>query len=211
LAEVIEHLQVEPIRKITKKTSLYVGGSAGFEFNDVKNQGITKAGLQGGILLGMQFNHKISIETGVQFGQKKYYSQGKYFHPKTGTMPPNMTISSLEGTSSIIEIPVSVKFNFSKKQDGFYGKAGISNYVMTKEQNNYKAMVSGFPQDMQSTYKKKRFYPAAGLHLSAGYQMPIGKSLNLRAEPYIQVPLCKIGIGSLPVKSAGLNLIIIRN
>lgn len=196
--------------KKKNKPSFYYGVTAGAELNMVKTQAPTKLGLNGGILLGLQVTKKLSIETGVQLSQKKYYSEGKYFKPKAGTMPANMIITSLEGTSTLIEIPVSVKYNFSKKKNTFYGKAGVSSYIITKESNKYQTVVSGQQQEINSTYKNAHSYLASEVRISAGYQHTINKKLNIRIEPYIQIPLKGIGIGALPVTSAGLQLVLTR-
>lgn len=198
-------------KKNKNKPTFYYGITAGAEFNQVKNQDMTKAGLNGGIILGLQINKKLSVETGVQLSQKKYYSEGKYFKPKTGAMPANMIITSLEGTSTLIEIPVSVKYNFSKKKNTLYGKAGVSSYIMTKESNKYQAVVSGQQQEINSTYKTNHSYLASDVRISAGYQHTVGKKLNIHVEPYIQIPLKGIGIGTMPVTSTGLQLVLTRN
>ncbi len=198
-------------KKKKNKPSVYYGVTAGVELNQVKNQGMTRAGANGGILAGLQINKKISVETGVQLSQKKYYSQGKYFNPKTGSMPNNMTVNSLEGTSTLIEIPVAVKYNFTKKKNTLYGKAGVSSYIMTKESNKYQAVVSGQQQEINSTYKNTQGYWASEVRISAGYQHSLIKKLNIRVEPYIQIPLKGIGIGALPVTSTGLQLVLTRN
>jgi hypothetical protein len=197
--------------KNRNKPVLYYGTAAGIELNEVKNQPMTKAGLNGSVILGLQINKKTAIETSVQVSQKKYYSDGRYFKPKAGSMPVNMTVSSLQSTSTIIEIPVSVKYNFSKKKNTLYGKAGVSSYIMTKESNKYQAVVSGQQQEVNSTYKTNHGYLASDIRISAGYQHTAGKKLNIRVEPYIQVPLKGIGIGALPVTTTGLQIVLSRN
>ena len=206
-----ETTATKPDKKKKLKPGFYYGLTAGAQLNQVKGQGMTKTGLNAGVVLGLQLSKKLSVETGVQLTQKKYYSSGEYFHAKTGDMPANMKVMSLHGTSTLVEIPVELKYNFSKKQNGFYGKVGVSTYLITKERNEYKAMVSGVPQDINSTYKDKHMYSAAQLNLSAGYQHGLGKKINIRVEPYIQIPLKGIGIGSLPVMSTGLQLVLTRN
>lgn len=193
------------------KPSLYYGITTGVEFNEVKNQPMTKAGLNGGVIVGLQINTKTAIETGVQVSQKKYYSDGKYFKPKTGSMPSNMLVKSLQSTSTIIEIPVSVKYNFSKKKNTLYAKAGVSSYIMTKESNKYQAVVSGQQQEINSTYKTNQSYLASDVRISVGYQHTAGKKLNIRVEPFIQIPLKGIGVGNMPVTSTGLQLVLTRN
>ncbi len=198
-------------KKNKNRPFIYYGIAAGAELNQVKNQGMTKPGFNGGIVLGLQLNKKLSVETGVQLSQKKYYTAGKHFEPKAGSMPANMTINSLDGTSTLIEIPVSIKYNLSKKKNTLYGKAGVSSFIMTKEANKYQALVSGQDKEINSTYKNTKTYTAAELRLSAGYQHSLGKKLNIRVEPYIQIPLRGIGIGALPVTSTGLQLVLTRN
>ena len=144
--------------KRKNKAFIYYGVTAGVELNQIKNQGMTKPGLNGGILVGIQINKKLSVETGVQFLQKKYYSQGKYFNPKASPMPSNMTVNSLVGTSTLIDIPVSIKYNLSQRKNTFYGKAGVASFLMTKENNKYQAVVSGQQQEINSTYKKSNQY-----------------------------------------------------
>jgi hypothetical protein len=126
-------------------------------------------------------------------------------------MPANMTINSLEGTSTLIEIPVSVKYNFSKKKNTLYAKAGVSSYIMTKESNKYQAVLSGQQQEVNSAYNNTHCYLASDVRLAVGYQHVLNKKLNIRVEPYIQIPLKGIGIGTLPVTSTGLQLVLTRH
>lgn len=197
--------------KSKNKPGWYYGIAAGAELNEVKGQAMTKAAPTGGVILGLQVNNKISFETGVQVTQKKYYSDGKYFKPKAGSMPANMSVNSLQSTCGLIEIPVAVKYNFSKKKNTLYGKAGVSSYIITKEANKYQAVVSGQQQELNSTYKTNRSYFASDVRISAGYQHTVGKKLNIRVEPFIQIPLKGIGVGNMPVTSAGLQLVLTRN
>lgn len=199
------------LKKNKNKPGFYYGIAAGIELNKVKTQDITKAGFNGGIILGLQINKKIAVETGVQLSQKKYYSDGKYFNPKSGSMPSNMTVNSLESKSTIIEIPVSIKYDFSKKTNTLYGKVGVSSYIITKESNKYQAVVSGQQQEVNSTYKSNHGYLASDVRIGVGYQHSLNKKINMRIEPYIQVPLKGIGVGSLPVTSTGLQLVLTRN
>lgn len=208
--------ETKPVEKNDKKAKnnkplIYFGATVGTELNQVKNQGNTKPGFNGGLLLGLQLNKKLSVETGIQLSQKKYYSEGKYFHPKDGSMPSNMKIMSLDGSCTVIEIPVSIKYNFSKKNNSFYGKAGVSSYIVTKETNKYNAIVSGQAQEINSTYRNGNGYAAAELRIGAGYERGLTKKLNIRIEPYVQIPLKGIGIGALPVTSTGLQLVLTRD
>jgi hypothetical protein len=202
---------VKPSDQNKIRPSFYYGIAAGTELNQVKNQGMTKAGFNFGIVFGLQITKKMTVETGVLLSQKKYYTTGEHFNPKNGSMPSNMTIRSLNGTSTLIEIPISIKYNLSKKENSFYGKAGISSYLMTKETNAYQAIVSGQQQEINSTYNNSKTYTAAGVLISAGYQHSLGKKSTIRVEPYIQIPLKGIGIGAVRVTTTGIQLVLTRN
>ena len=191
-----------------KKTFFYYGVKAGLAWNQIKHQGVTQAGFNGGFLLGLQINRQLSVETGIEITQKKYYTHGKYFNPKTGAMPPNMEVMSLNGTSNLIEIPLQVKFNFSKTNNTVYGIGGLSTYIMTKEANQYKARVSGQVEHINSTYNDAKTYTAAEINLGIGYQRKLSKKINIRIEPYIQIPVKGIGVGALPVTSTGVHLVL---
>jgi hypothetical protein len=42
------------------------------------------------------------------------------------------------------------------------------------------------------------------INISAGYTYKLGKIGDLRFEPYIKLPVSKIGTGNLPIQSGGI-------
>jgi hypothetical protein len=57
-------------------------------------------------------------------------------------------------------------------------------------------------------YKNNSYeFPAAAV-FSAGYEQHISKRINVRIEPFLKWPLQGIGIGNLPVTTAGLQFAI---
>ncbi len=197
-------------KKIPFNPRFYWGLTTGIELNQVKNQGMTKAGLNAGVLFGLQIRDRLAVETSVQFDKKRFYSSGEYFKPKKEDMPPDMKIMSLQSNCSLIEIPIALKYDLSSRQNGLYVKGGISSFVMIRESNDYQAMVSGQEQALQKTYRENEGIPAAQLILSAGYTKNLSQKTQLRLEPYVQIPIKGIGVGAMPVLSSGLHLIITR-
>jgi len=197
-------------QKITlkKQTGFYGGLLAGVSFNAVKYQGLRKPGFDFGLLAGYQFNKNISLETGLLYAKKNYYSDGKYFSMNKvgGSMPQGMQVLSLEGSTQLLEIPVRVKYSLvQKKNNTVYTAAGISSYVLLKEKNNYLTLLNGTKENIISTYPQSSGYFAASVHLGAGYEYKASDKINIRIEPYVQIPLKGIGVGSLPVMSAGIR------
>jgi hypothetical protein len=191
-----------------KQQGVYFGIVLGPELNEVKSQGMRRAGFDAGIILGYSLNYRASVETGLLFAKKYYSSDGKYFKMDM----PGMKVMNLEGSSSVFEIPLTFKYTLAQKNNaGIFSTAGISSFIMTNEKNDYRVLMNGAEQEMTASYKKGSRYFAAALDISAGYENKIGKFTNIRIEPYLQIPLRGIGVGTLPVMSTGLHFAITRN
>lgn len=197
------------LRKIFQQKGLYAGVVAGPLLDEVKNQGLKKTGFSVGVVAGYRFNDHWSVESGLLFAKKPYFSTGKYFSmDKMGSsMPQGMEILSIEGKNVMLEIPVKLKYDFLQRSNHhFFSTAGLSSFINTNEKNNYLVAMNGVQQSMISSYKNRSRSAAATLDFSAGYEFKIGKSGHIRIEPYIQIPLKGMGVGSMPMKSSGIRL-----
>ena len=195
--------------KIKKQQGIYLGFMFGPSFNQIKTQGLTKLGYEIGLIAGYQINKSLSVETGIMYDRKYYFSSGKYFDMSkvNSSMPADMKVLSLDGSCAVFEIPVKIKYNLqSKSNANFYSTAGLSTYIISKEYNRYRVVTNGTEQNITGTYKNSSRYLAAALDLSLGYQSKIGSLGSIRIEPYVQMPLKGIGVGSLPVMTAGLHI-----
>ena len=204
-------------KKVTKKISMhgfYYGLLLGAEVNTVKNQDMNKVGFDIGLIGGYRFSTHLSAETGILFSQKYYTTSGKYFSLKEigPMMPAAMKVMDVKGTSKVVEIPVHLRYDFSNKKDHHYfSLAGFSSYILTKESNQYHTSLNGAEYMMYGTYKNNRGYFAASLDLAIGYEKNIGKTSNIRFQPYIQLPVKGIGVGNLHVMSTGVHIAITRS
>jgi len=193
---------------IQKRKKFYAGIVGGVDATTIKFQKIENAGATYGALFGYQFNKKWSIETGAFFEKKYYYSEGKYFNTSKIYMRPNSTIDDVYGNCNMVEVPVSVKYNFpSHKNSGWFVTVGSSSYFMKKEDYTYNVyygtvgpVAHHIPYDSSSTYL------FSNISISGGYMHRLGHFADLHIEPYIKVPLSGVGIGSLPLFSTGLQI-----
>ena len=196
-------------KRNNKEHGIYFGMLAGMQLSQVEGQGFKKPGLSIGAIAGYRFNNRMSVEGGLIYSKKKYYSDGKYFDPaKTGTaMPAGMKVVSLEGESSVVEIPVKIKYDFFKnKQSGWFVTGGFSSTVLLNENNEYAALVFGTPRNMNVTYQQNRSYFISAVNFSIGHEFKAFKKSNFRIEPYIQIPVKGIGVGSMPVFTTGVHV-----
>ena len=190
-----------------KEHGLYAGILIGPDISTVKFQSIKKAGVSMGVLVGYQFNKRFSIESGVSWDIKNYYSQGEYFDKSVVYPNPNTKIKSVEGVCNMVEVPVMIKYNLSTNKNHISISGGLSSYIMKKEEYDYIVVYNnGQPYPHSSSYKNSSTDLLAVANFSVGYNRQVKKGVSLRVEPYIKIPIKGVGIGSLPIMSTGLNI-----
>jgi hypothetical protein len=200
-----------PIENKFINRGVYYGVISGIHRNAIKNQAFKKTGFDAGVIAGYRFNSALSVETGLLFSKNFYWTQGKYFNIKEVMMPAGMELLEVHGSSNIIEVPFHLRFHQGNKVNRrFYSSAGFSSYILTNESNQYYTLYNGVKAEMNGAYKKNRNYFAGTLDFGLGYERAFGKRSLVRVEPYLQLPLTKIGIGHLPMKTAGLRIAFTR-
>jgi hypothetical protein len=198
-----------PVKKARKQSEhgLYVGLIVSPDISTIKFQSIKNIGVSAGVLVGYQINKTISIESGVLWSIKNYYSEGKYFSVKNIYLPAGASIKKVSGECNMIEVPLVAKYNFrSSGKSNFSASAGISSYFMKKEDYNYQVDRNGLQYPYSTSYKNTSTDVFAVANFAAGYNRQVKKNIKLRIEPYVKIPLQGVGIGSLPIMSTGLNI-----
>ncbi|MEO6330448.1 MAG: hypothetical protein ABIO55_16050 [Ginsengibacter sp.] len=198
---------------LNKQRGIYAGLAAAVDFSNVKSSSVNDAGYALGFLFGYKLNKKISLETGLIFNRRSYYSEGRYFNmgKVKSSMPAGMQIKSLYTNSAVMEIPFKVKYDLlSAANSDIFITGGMSAYMITRQKNNYQASLNGNDEQFSGMYRKNDFLLPAALNMSVGYEHTISKLLNIRAEPFLKIPLKGMGVGKLPVTSAGMQLSITR-
>lgn len=200
---------------VARRKRFYGGVMGGVDVTTIKFQKVENAGKTFGILLGYQLNKKWSIESGVYLERKYYYTEGKYFNESKiyQNMPSNYWLDNISGNCKMIEIPVSLKYNLaSRKNSEWFATIGTSSYLMKKESYAYDyyygSTWSYGRHEKEFTNSTKNFF--SNVSVSAGYTHRLGNIANLRVEPYLKLPVSKMGIGDLPLFSTGLQVGLTR-
>lgn len=197
--------------KALQRRGFYYGVKGGPDFSSIKGQQVKQAGAAAGILAGYKLNNRWSIELAGLWSNKKYYTDGKYFDKSSAYMPSTVQIYYLDGSCDMIELPISVMYRFSERANTFFVSAGLNSYFMKKESYDYLAQAGGVEYRGYRKYKNSGNHIFSNMQLSGGYQFKILGNINLRIEPYVQVPVQKVGIGNMPITSMGVHLGIFRN
>ena len=193
--------------KIQSSKGFYIGFLAGPDLSSVDFQSIKQPGFSLGLIAGYRINHRFSVETGVLWDKKYYYSTGSYFNKSNTSIPPSETIQSLNGYCNMFEIPLLLRYDFAVKNNhGFYAKAGFSSYLMKKEYYDINAIYNGGNVSYPYSYDNSTKNILSIFQLSAGYEYNISQQTKMQIEPYIKIPLQGIGIGEMPISSVGLYL-----
>jgi hypothetical protein len=185
----------------------YIGISLGGDISSVKSGRIDGLGYSTGIVGGFRWGKHWAIETGILWTQKKYYSDGKNVTVDKMGLPNHTTVINMDGQCSIIELPVLVRYHFAETaKHNWFAAAGMSSYFLKQEE--YYCLYKRYNT---SYYAEKNYQNTSNnwfsvLQLSAGYQMQLGKRGSLRLEPFVKLPVAKVGIAKLPITSKGINI-----
>ena len=185
-------------------------------FSTVKFQKIDGPGYKLGVALGYNLNKRFDIEIGLQREHINFYSDGKYFERKGLRMKSDRTVlNNVDGSSKITNIPVTLKYNLTSKRSAhFYTAVGINLLQITHtEVYNYTTVAkNGRERDRLKKYSSisdPKYF--TGIIASAGYEVKVCNWVNMKAEPYYQIPIQNFGVGRLPVASFGINIGIVKH
>jgi hypothetical protein len=184
-------------------TSLFGGP----DLSSVKMQSASQLGYSLGVSVGYHFNKRFAVETGLIWDKKYYYSSGEYFDKSGTRIPSNVNIVNVNGSCNMFEIPLNLRFDFATTANhGFYVKGGLSSYLMKKENYNMVLGHPGYEHDSAYSYNNSSRDIFSILQLSGGYERSIGINTNIWVEPYLKIPLQGIGVGNMPISSAGFYI-----
>jgi hypothetical protein len=201
--------QQPKVNSLSKIKSFYADIIGGIQMNQVAGQGFSKPGFILGLNGGYRINRSFGVELGILYSSKHYFSRGQYFDiGKAGTsMPANMKIINLQGSSQLIEIPIGLRYNFNHSKYKLFITSGVSSFLLTREQNNYLALIGGVEQNMNGMYHHKTAYIASAINFSMGTEFTFGKKqTRLKIEPFLEVPVKGMGVGLMSVTGAGIRI-----
>ncbi len=186
----------------------YLIAAAGGDIGSVKlfsfknNSGVAKYGFG----IGYNFNKKLSLQTGFYSSRKKYIAGSTDYNVKAGTYWATVPITQVEAACLIYEIPISFQYNFvQRKSYNLFAGAGLSSYIMKKEDYNYFYKHYNMNLSKEYSYTGNRHLFSTAL-LSAGIEKNISKKFVLQLEPTISIPLKGVGEGAVKLYSTSLLL-----
>lgn len=175
-----------------------------FEKNEKKNN---ENGESFGIslLLGYKISPKISLETGISFQNKEYYTSGNYFNKSI--LGANGSVDGIEAENSFIEIPLTLKYDWlNKKQHNIFTGIGVSSYLVNREKYEFEEDVAGTINNKSVEFTTLTSTMFATCNFSLGYQFNFQKLGSIRIQPYLNIPLKGLGKSQEYLVSRGINV-----
>lgn len=202
---------VKKVQQLLKAKRFYAGMIGGADITSIEGQRVKKIGYDLGVVAGYSINDRWSVEGGLLSSEKAYYSSGEHLY-KAYTLP-GTKLREAEGDCRMWEVPLVVRYRFAPhKQGGWFASVGTSSYFMKKESYDYTYYYTATGQEV----KRSRSYDSDSRHLfaaaqvSGGYTRRVGRSMDIRIEPYLKLPLRKVGYYELPLTSFGVHAGITR-
>ncbi len=159
-----------------------------------------------GLLVRYRFASRWTVETGIFNGDKDYNSHSKYFKFSDNT-PDRDDINEVSAESHVLTVPLDIIYNLSQNEHHSLSiSLGLSSYWFLTEEYTYHYKGSTGLTDKHFELENINKNILSIINISPAYEYYLNKRVSFIAEPYFQLPVSKIGYGSVSMQSAGLNI-----
>ena len=156
------------------------------------------------------FLDRLSVSVGVVKNYKKYSGAGEDYQPPKGYWKyyTNGVIpESIDGSCSVLEFPMMVQDTvLDRGRNRWVLGAGTSSYLMQSESYRYHfdQPNPGAKEGWDSRNSSRFLFNM--LNVTIGYERQVMPGLMVGIEPYVKLPLERIGWSSLKLYSTGASV-----
>ncbi|MBL3655827.1 hypothetical protein [Fulvivirga sediminis] len=212
--EIIEEDIIKEEKSGIQWKEWYVGLSVAPDLNSIGLTSSKQVSGKVGLRFDWDFLPKTSLRVGVYYNRKRYTAMGSDYNPPEGYweyQTDGVIPSTINGKCRVIDIPITLSYNFLNKGKWTFGAStGISNYILLDQDYCYEfdQPYSGPATRWVTDEKETAKWSIANLSLIAQYSL--GRQTFIQVEPYVQVPLQKIGWAQVSLYGTGAMLTIKR-
>lgn len=162
----------------------------------------TKMGVNAGLLLSVGLTKKLSLSTGVIYAIKPYTSSFDEYHTRYN-FP--VTPQSVTADCRVLDVPLNLNYEiFHQTKNKISISSGLSSYFMLRENYHFNYADPNHPGPNDYNISNSNKHLLGILNIGATYQRQLNPKLNIGIQPYIKMPLTKIGYGETKLRSAGI-------
>ena len=206
-----------PHRSVHINRSLNIGFAFGPDYSNAGGIANNQISNNIGITLGYYLTSKLSVNSGIFYSNKFYWSPGKSYHPQVNPVPPVQTttayyaapppIDFVNGACNMYELPLTLRYDFFKSEKTkFFVNGGLSSYFMMKQTYIYFFHNGQRTQAWKTTNNQQVNYWFSVADLSFGAETDMGKGFSFQAEPFMRLPLKNMGVQNVKINSFGFLL-----
>lgn len=157
------------------------------------------------VLLEYRIVPRLFVQSGIT-RSLKVYKAGKDDYRLPAGVKQSVYPSSVNGECTVLEVPLNVRYDFAvHERSNWFGSMGVSSYQMRKENYDYN-YDKHYPGVKYGWSGETGWYWLSHLNASAGYEYKLGRNLSIVAEPYLRLPLKRVGYGKVNLITTGIWL-----
>jgi hypothetical protein len=190
------------------RRSLTLGIQLAPDFSSVNALAGDRPGSTIGLTAEYEVLHNWHLGTGLLFSRRNYTARGMDYHVPMDYYRQNniKAVDFVKGTMNMLEIPLTLRYDFSVTGNTiFFASAGVSSYILGKENCNYYYDFFGREVCRSFKYSNTPNGLFTTANISLGVETGISNSLSLMVAPYMKLPTNDIGFGKVRMNSVGIN------
>lgn len=158
-----------------------------------------------GLSLEYRLTSRLRMRASLIRSVKRYgAASADYTAPNSWGWRPGQYV--VNGNCRITVLPVDLRYDvISRPTYALFASLGMNSLLMRNERYQYDYQVNGQTRTATARVENGANYPFSVLALSAGVERPLSARCLLQAEPFVQLPLGRIGAGQVRLSSVGLQ------
>lgn len=161
-----------------------------------------------GVGVSYDLSSKLSLFTGFAVSKKVYAADSTTY--KNAESPAHYLITGINAKCLVFDIPFNLQYKFKEsKQSSWLATAGLSSYIMKKEDYDYNYLYYGQYKTASYSINNKNAHFFSILNLSAAYRRGFNKNMAWQIAPFAKIPLTGIGNGKVNLYSVGLEFSVL--
>ncbi|WP_149241550.1 hypothetical protein [Dyadobacter sp. 32] len=173
---------------------------------------LSKPGASVSLLAEYGVTKRLFFQTGVIWSNKIYRAEAAdYTVPRKPQHYYGPDPVGVNGTCKVFEVPLNLQYAFFQgSYSRVFAGVGSSSYHMNSEVYRYQFENENDPKigNWRGWHGSTGWYWFSNINASAGYERRISKTLSILAEPYVRIPVKKVGYGKVNLFTAGMWLSI---
>lgn len=158
-----------------------------------------------GAVFGYRWNRNFGFGAGIIYSQVNYSANGSEYHPSDGPWTYGIAPQKALANCAILVLPIHFKYDFIHLGSSrLYMTAGISSYIMLNEAYHFNYARKNESELVQSlNLQTGTGYWMSNVTLSLGYEVDLNSTISIGFEPYLNIPIRRVGWGNVKLYSVG--------